>query len=144
MDDRFKDYYKDIAYRTSLLSRARRLKVGAIIVKDDKIISFGYNGTPKGMDNNCEYVAGYNADGTEILKTKPEVLHAELNSITKLAKSTESGDNSIMFVTHGPCLECAKCIYQTGIKEVYYSEDYRDDTGIKFLQCIGVSVQKLT
>jgi dCMP deaminase len=78
------------------------------------------------------------------IKTKAEVLHAEMNSITKLAKSTESGDQSVMFITHGPCLECAKSIYQTGITDVYYVGEYRDKTGIDFLQCVGVNVTKLT
>ena len=93
------------------LSSARRLKVGALIVKDDRIISIGYNGQPSGWDNNCEVEL---EDGS--LKTKPTVLHAEMNAISKLAKSSESGDGSSIFITHAPCMDCAKLIYGSGIK----------------------------
>ena len=120
------------------LSHARRLKVGALIVKDDRIISIGYNGMPSGWDNNCELEQ---EDGT--LKTKPEVLHAETNAIAKLARSSESGLGSTLFVTHSPCLDCAKIIYQSGIKHVYYATDYRDDSGLTFLRNSGVQVDRL-
>lgn len=147
------------------LSHARRLHVGAIVVKDDRIISIGYNGMPAGWDNNCEDKvwdpgAGGWLDPEEFdakypyeswnenalrnvrygLKTKPEVLHAETNAIAKLARSTESGLGADIFITHSPCLDCAKLIYQSGIGRVYYGENYRDDTGIKFLQASGVEV----
>ena len=152
------------------LSTAQRLQVGAIIVKDDRIISIGYNGMPAGWDNNCEDVewcsAGgwlspeeieegwpfestyLDADGNTMqgryrLKTKPEVLHAESNAIAKLAKSTNSGLGADLFVTHSPCLDCAKLIYQSGISRVWYGENYRDDTGIQFLVKSNVSVEKL-
>ena len=135
------------------LSHARRLHVGAIIVKDDRIISIGYNGMPAGWDNNCE-VELYETTEEEvnkttiittrkILKTKPEVLHAEMNSLMKLAKSTESGDQASMFITHSPCLECAKGIFQAGIKEVFYGEDYRSTDGIDLLKNCGVKIEKL-
>ena len=153
------------------LSSARRLHVGAIVVKDDRIISIGYNGMPAGWDNNCEnkeYMSG-DAGGwlspEEIyeqwpfeeedidpdlgyarryaLKTKPEVLHAESNAIAKLAKSNDSGEGADIFITHAPCIECAKLIYQSGINGVYYSENYRDDSGIEFLKKSGVNIEKL-
>ena len=135
------------------LSHARRLKVGAIVVKDDRIISIGYNGTPAGWDNDCE--VGVFETTTEeinnttvtttrkILKTKPEVLHAESNAIAKLARSIESGLGAAIFITHSPCLECAKLIYQSGIRQVYYQEKYRDDLGLEFLQASGVDVEQL-
>jgi len=126
--------YMDTAKIFAELSHARRLHVGAIVVKDDRIISIGYNGMPSEWDNCCE---------TEDNITKPEVLHAEMNAISKLARSTESGDGAAMFITHSPCIECAKLIYQSGIKEVYYGEDYRDDTGIKFLSKSGIMIKKL-
>ena len=128
----------DWAHRAAQLSHARRLNVGAVIVKDDTVISYGYNGMPAGWDNNCEHIL---QDGT--LKTNPEVLHAESNAIAKLARSTNSGLGADMFVTHGPCLECAKLIFQSGIRRVFYAEDYRDDSGIQFLNKSGVTVEKL-
>lgn len=135
----------DIAERTAQLSSAKRLHVGSIIVKDDRIISIGYNGMPSGWDNNCETEVIIEEDEKFIkgLKTKPEVLHAETNAIAKLAKSTESGDSATMFVTHAPCLDCAKLIYQSGINSVLYRNSYRDDNGINFLIKAGVSVEKL-
>ena len=99
------------------LSHARRLHVGAIVVKDDRIISIGYNGMPAGWDNNCE------DEINNELKTKPEVLHAESNAIAKLAKSSESGLGADIFITHAPCMECAKLIYQSGIKRVVSVEN---------------------
>jgi dCMP deaminase len=132
-------------------SSAVRKKVGAVIVKDDRIISIGYNGMPAGWDNTCEYVAeihpsdsryDYN-NFTKELKTKPEVIHAESNAIAKLAKSTESGDGASMFITCAPCVECAKMIYQSGIKEVFYKEEYRSNDGIEFLNKCGLSVKQL-
>ena len=120
------------------LSTARRLKVGALVVKDDRIISIGYNGMPKGWDNNCETEQ---EDGT--IKTKPEVLHAETNAIAKLARSNESGLDSDLFVTHAPCLDCAKLIYQAGIRRVWFGTAYRDDAGIHFLKNSGVEVTQV-
>ena len=128
----------DVAYRFAELSHARRLHVGAIIVKDDRIISIGYNGMPAGWENNCELTQ---EDGT--LVTKPEVLHAEMNALMKLAKSTESGNAASIFVTHAPCMDCAKSIYQAGILEVYYSEEYRSSNGIAFLKQCDIKVRKI-
>lgn len=124
------------------LSHARRLHVGAIVVKDDRIISIGYNGMPAGWDNNCEDVIQH-SDDTTSLKTKPEVLHAETNAIAKLARSNESGHGADIFITHAPCLDCAKLIYQSGINRVYYGENYRSDEGITFLTKSGITVNKV-
>ena len=130
------------------LSHARRLHVGAIVVKDDRIISIGYNGMPAGWDNNCEDEIGHVLDVDENvveirLKTKPEVLHAETNAIAKLAKSNESGMGATMFITHAPCLDCAKLIYQSGIGSVLYRNSYRDTGGITFLEKSGVKVKQV-
>ena len=130
------------------LSHARRLHVGAIVVKDDRIISIGYNGMPAGWDNNCEDEIGHVLDVDENvveirLKTKPEVLHAETNAIAKLAKSNESGMGATMFITHAPCLDCAKLIYQSGIGHVLYRNSYRDTGGITFLEKSGVKVKQI-
>jgi dCMP deaminase len=124
------------------LSHARRLHVGAIVVKDDRIISIGYNGMPAGWDNNCEDLVHRIAE-EPVLKTKPEVLHAETNAIAKLARSTESGLGADIFITHAPCLDCAKLIYQSGINRVYYGENYRTDEGVKFLTKSGITVEQI-
>ena len=131
------------------LSHARRLHVGAIVVKDDRIISIGYNGMPAGWDNNCEDEIGHVLDVDENvveirLKTKPEVLHAERNALDKLAKGNEGGLGSTMFITHAPCLECAKSIYGAGISHVFYRDSYRSEDGIQFLTKCGVSIEKLS
>ena len=120
------------------LSTARRLKVGALVVKDDRIISIGYNGMPAGWDNNCEYEL---EDGN--IKTKPEVLHAETNAIAKLARSNDSGLGADIFITHSPCLDCAKLIYQSGIKRVWFGSEYRSGDGPEFLRKSGVEVNKV-
>lgn len=126
-----------VAEETASLSYAKRLKVGAVIVKDKNIISFGYNGTPEGLDNNCEeLIAG--EDG-HYLKTKPEVIHAEANAICKLARQGNAGNDAIMFLTHAPCVECAKLIVQTGISKVYWKTAYRDSTGLELLHKAGIS-----
>lgn len=140
----------DWARRTAELSHARRLHVGAVIVKDDTVISYGYNGMPAGWDNNCEHevvvavVDGVPQREIKELKTRPEVLHAERNALDKLAKRGGVGGNDAsMFVTHAPCLECAKSIYGAGIKEVYYGEQYRSIDGIEFLKKCGIKVKRL-
>lgn len=144
-----------VAETYAQLSSARRLKVGAIIVKDDRIISIGYNGMPAGWDNNCEdeitetEMCFIDQGGpgmpvtTTSLKTKPEVLHAETNAIAKLARSTESGDGASLFVTHAPCLDCAKLVFQSGIDSVFYRNVYRNNDGINFLEKAGVAVNKI-
>ena len=170
MKQKFIDLYMDWAKRCAELSHAKRLHVGAVIVKDDTVISYGYNGMPAGWDNNCENVEwcsaggwlspeeiteGWPYEGTYLdadgntmqgrycLKTKPEVLHAESNCIAKLAKSNESGLGADLFVTHAPCLQCAKLIYQSGISCVYYGQQYRDDSGLAFLEKSGVKLEQL-
>jgi len=143
MKPKYQQAHMRAAHIYSELSHARRLKVGALIVKDDRIISIGYNGMPSGWDNNCEYVDIQYEDGGQTLKTRPEVLHAETNAIAKLARSSESGLGAAIFVTHSPCLDCAKIIYQSGIKHVYYATDYRDDSGITFLRNSGIQVDQL-
>lgn len=153
-------------------SSAVRMKVGAVIVKDDRIISIGYNGMPTGWDNTCEdkiypdvLLGDYEQHYDEFdaafpykeqlypkesnqwmnykLKTKPEVIHAESNAIAKLAKSTESGDGASMFITCAPCIDCAKMIYQSGIREVFYGHKYRSNDGIDFLNKCGITVREL-
>jgi dCMP deaminase len=142
MKPKYIDLYMDWAARAAELSHARRLHVGAVIVKDDTVISYGYNGTPKNWDNNCEeeYL---HEDGSVTLTTLPEVLHAERNALDKLARRGGlGGDGAEMFVTHAPCLECAKSIYGAGIKSLYYREQYRSADGIEFLRKCGVAVEQ--
>ena len=148
MKPKFQRLYNNIAHEVAKMSHARRLQVGAVIVKDDRVISMGYNGMPAGWENNCES-EGIDFDpitktrtGNGVLTTKPEVLHAESNAIAKLAKSNDSGDGADIFVTHAPCMECSKLIFQSGIRRVYYSQDYRDDSGIRFLKQSGVEIIK--
>lgn len=112
-------------------SYCKRRKVGAILVKDKMIISDGYNGTPEGFENICE---------DEDNKTKPYVLHAEANAITKVAKSSNSSDGATLYVTSSPCLECSKLIIQAGITRVVYSEKYRLDDGINLLKRAEIQV----
>jgi len=142
MKEKFKQAYMATAKIFAELSHARRLHVGAIVVKDDRIISIGYNGMPAGWDNNCEHEL-IDADEGQTLITKAEVLHAETNAIAKLAKSSESGLGADLFVTHAPCMDCAKLIYQSGIKRVHYGVAYRDDSGIRFLQQSNIEVQQI-
>lgn len=155
----------DWARRAAELSHARRLHVGAVIVKDDTVISYGYNGMPAGWDNDCEDkiwdkgaggwlspeeileqypYEGYHPTAERVirygLKTKPEVLHAESNAIAKLARSSNSGKDADIFITHAPCMECAKLIYQSGIRRVFYGENYRDNSGVEFLEKSGITV----
>jgi|TARA_R110000803_G_scaffold45225_1_gene95302 dCMP deaminase len=142
MKNKFIKTYMDVAESFAKLSSAVRLQVGAIVVKDDRIISIGYNGMPSGWDNCCEEVLREDEVGFQVTKTKPEVLHAEANAITKLARSSESGLGATIFVTHSPCIECAKLIYQSGISTVYYKTSYRNDDGINFLKKSKVEVIK--
>jgi dCMP deaminase len=144
MKPKFIDYYMKIAEVTATLSYAKRLNVGAVIVKENQILATGYNGMPAGWDNYCEFE--YTNPQTQIteLVTRPEVLHAETNAIAKVAQSTESSQGSTLFCTHAPCIDCAKLIYQSGINTVYYRNKYRSDDGIKFLQLSGVNVHQYT
>lgn len=160
LKEKYINLYMDFAARVAELSSATRLKVGAVIVNDN-ICVYGYNGTPSGWDNNCEYPvymgidAGAWLDPEEIeiqwpyvdehgkryaLKTKPETLHAEMNALMKLAKSTEHGAGASIFITHNPCIECAKGIYQAGIRRVYWRDLYRNDDGVIFLKKANIDV----
>lgn len=142
MQQKWIDAYLDMADRFAELSHAQRLKVGAIVVKDNRVISIGYNGTPAGWDNICEEIVELHEDGGKITKTKDEVIHAEANAISKLARDGEAGLGSSMFLTHAPCIQCAKMIYGAGINTVYYRNSYRDDNGINFLKKCNVEVIK--
>ena len=133
---KFVHAFLDVAERFAKLSSAKRAQVGAIIVKDNRIISIGYNGMPSGWDNVCEEVVPPNEwVEFEQLKTKPEVLHAETNAIAKVAQSNDSSKDAILFCTHEPCIECAKLIHQAGISKVYYSNRYdaAKGSGMEFL-----------
>lgn len=125
------------------LSSARRLHVGCVIVKNDTIIGIGYNGMPTGWDNNCEDELRWPSGEIQFLESKPEVLHAETNAIAKVARSTNSSDGAAMFVTHAPCLDCAKLIHQSGIKSVFYKTEYRDTNGVDFLKKCNVEVKNV-
>ena len=134
------EVYMNMAHELSKLSKAERKKVGCLIIKDTQIISEGYNGTPKGFDNDCEYY-----DYVQEIHTKPEVLHAESNAITKLARSTNSSSESTLYVTLAPCYECSKLIIQAGIKRVVYLEQYRAAySGLMLLEKAQVEVEQLT
>jgi len=122
--------YLDIVKRIAEESYCKRLKVGALIVKDGNIISFGYNGTPTGMPNICE----------EQNITLSYVLHAESNAITKACKSPISTEGATLYLTHSYCVECAKLIAQSGIKKVYYLQRYRDLSGVNLLKNLGIDV----
>ena len=136
MKPKFVDYYMKIAEVTSGLSYAKRLQVGAVIVKDNQILATGYNGMPSGWENVCEH------EVNSELVTKREVLHAESNALAKVAQSTESSKDSTLFCTHAPCMECAKLIYQSGISTIYYKNNYRDESGLTFLRLSGVNVHQ--
>lgn len=148
MKPKFIDYYMNIAQLTAQLSYAKRLQVGAVIIKGNQILSSGYNGMPSGWENVCEVKVPEQIDPDtrtitpEHVKSKPEVLHAERNALDKVAMSNESTLGAVMFTTHAPCLECAKSIYNTGITNVYYKEEYRSNDGINFLKKTGVHVHK--
>jgi len=150
MKNKFISAYMDVAERFAKLSTAKKLKVGCVIVKDNRIISIGYNGTPAGWDNECEDIETIDYDDlngpVQIVKTKPEVIHAEMNALMKLARSSESGEGASLFVTHFPCIECAKCIYQAGISVVYYRNFYEATKGCgwKFLDQSGIKTVKVS
>ena len=153
--------YMQIAYQVSKLSYAERRKVGCIIVKDEQIVSFGYNGTPHGFDNTCEETQtinivnpdhkeiliekGYECEDTCCSKqvTKQEVLHAESNALMKISKSTLTSKGAILYTTTSPCFECAKLIIQAGVKKVFYCESYRDMSGIALLEKAGIIVEQV-
>jgi len=127
--DKRNRYYMGVAELTALNSYAKRTKVGAVLVRDGRIISSGWNGQPAGMDNNCEDQL---PDGT--LVTKNTVIHSEVNAIFFCAKNGIKTDGAILYLTLSPCVTCALAIIQAGIKEVYYKDKYRDLSGVKFLK----------
>jgi dCMP deaminase len=166
MKQKFIDLYMNLAHNVSQMSTAVKLKVGTVIVKDH-VVTYGYNGTPSGWDNNCEdrdwdmgagpyltqeeFDAAYPYEGWNVgaervvrygLKTKPEVLHSEANALSKIAKSTVSSEGATLFCTHAPCIDCAKMIHQAGIFSVYYRNEYRSTDGINFLEKSGITIQK--
>jgi Deoxycytidylate deaminase len=131
-----KQHKYDVAYlrmaeEWSKLSYCKRRQVGALIVKDKMIISDGYNGTPTGFENFCEDDKGY---------TKWYVLHAEANAISKVASSTQSCKGATLYITLSPCKECSKLIHQAGITRLVYLDEYKDNSGVKFLEKAGVSI----
>jgi len=133
--------YLEMAQTLSALSSAVRRKVGCLIVKDTQIISEGYNGTPRGFDNGCEYI-----DHVDHMYTKPEVLHAESNAITKLARSTNSSSGATLYVTCSPCFDCAKLIIQSGIERVVYKDLYTNKDCMEALFLLkkgGISVMQM-
>jgi dCMP deaminase len=139
---KFIDAHMKVAETYAQLSSAKRLQVGAVIVKNDTIIGIGYNGMPSGWDNECEEKI-WDKTGDYELRTKNEVIHAESNCLMKITKSTNSSENADMFVTHAPCIHCAKLIHQSGIRKVFYRDEYRDDGGLKFLKKCGVKIEKV-
>jgi dCMP deaminase len=147
MKQKWIDAFMDTAERFAQLSSAVRLQVGAVVVKDNRIISIGYNGMPSGWTNECEEEIGHVLDDSGNIvetrtKTKDEVIHAEANAIIKLARDGESGNSASLFCTHAPCIHCAKLIHGAGIEKVYYRDTYRDNLGIDFLEKCNIEVLK--
>lgn len=132
--NKFDDRYIEMAAIWAKNSYCKRRQVGALIVKDRMIISDGYNGTPSGFENVCEDENGI---------TKPYVLHAEANAISKVAKSGNSSQDSTLYVTAAPCIECSKLIIQAGIRRVVYRDEYRLTDGVDLLRRAGISVEKI-
>ena len=150
-----------MAYQIAKLSYAKRRRVGCVIVKDTQIISTGYNGTPHGFENDCEeeqvrtvdnpehmeilIEKGYDCEGGCCSKevTRREVLHAESNALAKISKSTLSSNGADLYTTTCPCFDCAKLIIQSGIKRVFYSEDYRDMSGVALLEKAGIETKEV-
>ena len=145
MKQKFVDAHMAAAEVYSQLSSAKRLQVGCVVVKDNTIIGIGYNGMPSGWDNNCEEEIILEEDEKfiKVLKTKPEVLHAETNALAKIAKSTNSSDGASMFITHAPCIDCAKLVYQSGINSVYYRNSYKNTDGLDFLKKCNIKIEQV-
>jgi len=158
MKQKFVDAHMAAAEVYSRLSSAIRLKVGCVVVKDNTIIGIGYNGMPSGWTNDCENKVFANAWSVDNevweyqeedsghpynLKTKQEVLHAETNALAKIARSTNSSDGASMFITHAPCLDCAKLVYQSGINSVYYRNSYKNTEGLDFLKKCNIDVVQI-
>lgn len=143
LKDKFVKAHMKAAEVYADLSYARRLHVGCVIVKNNTIIGIGYNGMPSGWDNNCEDEIKWPNGEIRGLVTKPEVIHAEANALAKVTRSTNSSEDALLFVTHAPCLDCAKQIYQAGIKSVYYRNTYSSEVGLEFLKKCGIHVERV-
>lgn len=159
MNQRMTDFFMNIAEQCSTMSRAVRAKVGCVVVKNNNIISFSWNGTPAGWDNVCEYkdyvvdnsywksfdqlteeYPYFDDHGRYRLLTKPETMHAERNALDKITKSHENSDGASLFVTMSPCVECAKSIHATGIKHVVYRDQYRNTDGLDYLSKANIQL----
>lgn len=137
MKTKWVEAYLDVAERFAMLSSATLLKVGAVVVKDDRIISIGYNGTPSGWDNSCEEQVECN--GELKWRTKDDVIHAEQNAIHKLSRCSDGGNGATLFCTHSPCLQCAKLIYGAGISKVYFRNMFKYNEGLVFMSKVGIT-----
>ena len=142
MKQKWIEAYMDTAERFAQLSSAKRLQVGAVVVRDHRIVSIGYNGMPAGWTNECEHVEQL-SDDTIKLVTKDEVIHAEANAISKMARDGERGPGSVLFCTHAPCVQCAKLISGAGVSKVYYRHGYRDNKGLDFLEKCLITVEQV-
>jgi dCMP deaminase len=151
MKQKHAEMYMEMAEVAAKNSTARRLKVGSIAVREGRILSVGYNGTPPGMDNNCENEIVEVPDGfmhipeneVRYLKTKPEVIHAEMNLIYKLARDGESGNGADVFITHSPCFECAKALLSVGFRKIYYRNEYRSSEGLELIKSQGIEIEQI-
>jgi len=142
MKNKFVNAHMKVAETYAQLSSARRLQVGCVIVKNDTIIGIGYNGMPSGWDNKCEDDV-YVDDMHVQLVTKPEVIHAEANALAKVTRSTNSSEGASIFVTHAPCMDCAKQIYQAGISEVIFKHlNLKNNDGIDFLTKCNIPIRQ--
>lgn len=137
MKQKFIDFGMDVAEVSAKMSYATRLKVGAVLMKNSRIVSCGFNGTGIGEDNCCEHIV------PEGHRTKPTVRHAEQNAILPMLKTSISTEDMVLMVTHAPCLPCAMLTIDAGIKSVYYKHDYRDTVGLDYLRANGVAVIKV-
>lgn len=140
--ERFQQYFMKVAMLTASNSHAKRTKVGAVLVKDGRLVASGWNGQPKGFDNCCER-EDIDDQGNKILVTLPTVIHSEANLLMFCAKHGIKTDGTDLYVTLSPCINCGILIIQAGIKNVYYNEVYRDTSGIEFLQNAGVMAKKI-
>lgn len=141
-DSKFKSYFMKVAKLAAENSYSRRAKVGAIIVRDGRIISTGWNGQPRGFDNCCEKEIVL-PSGERALETLPTVIHAEMNALFWCSKTEIISDNSELYVTLSPCVNCALGIIQCGIKKVYYLDEYRDTSGLELLKKCGIELEQV-
>lgn len=142
-ENKFKAYFMKVAKLAGENSYSRRSKVGAIIVRNGRIISTGWNGQPKGFDNRCEEEVVDPSTGKKLLRTLPTVIHAEMNALFWCSKTEIITDNSELYVTLSPCVNCALGIIQCGIKKVYYLDEYRDTSGLELLKRCGIALEQV-